>query len=238
MKKLVCALLVLCMMFVSTALAEDGKILFRDVQWQSTPLEFVSSLGEEGTYFDDINAWTAESDFVEVNSLYSITPKWTVNDVPVYTLERFDGEKKSVCVVAGYAIERVKAYFIPIYHKGTLDTNDMDNAQLYKVEYLIKNFSKNSEYLTVDLAYDDLLERLTELYGEGIDASGEVYERACHWMGSDGTSVSLCRGSSAYVLGVSIPATLAIEYQYAVDKDYIVGLVDAYNEVMNVDGGL
>ena len=232
MKKLF-ALLVVLTLFCSTALADE--ILFRDVPWQSTPLEFVSVLENEGTYFNNINAWLADSDFVEIESSYFDVPKWSISDVPVYKLERFDGEKKTVCVAAGYDVERVMAYFLPVYSDGAMNTQDMANAQLYKVRYIIKNFPSG---MTVDSAYDDLLTKLNELYGDGTDASGEVYERACHWLGENDTSVSLCRGSSVYVLGVYIPATLVIEYQCPVEESYVQGIIEAYNIAMNVDGGL
>lgn len=232
MKKLICALLIL-MSLTTTALADE--ILFRGIPWQSTPLEFASALEKEGTYFDDINAWSASSDFVEIESSYFDIPKWSVSDVPIYELERFNGEKKTVCVVAGYDVERVIAYFLPVYNDGVMNTRDMENAQLYKARYLIKNFPSG---MTVDSAYDDLLIRLNELYGEGTDASGEVCERACHWSGENGTSVSLYRGSSVAVYGIYIPASLSIEYQCSVDETYITDLVDAYNATMNTNGGL
>ena len=232
MKKLICALLIL-MSLTTTALADE--ILFRGIPWQSTPLEFASALEKEGTYFDDINAWSASSDFVEIESSYFDIPKWSVSDVPIYELERFNGEKKTVCVVAGYDVERVIAYFLPVYNDGVMNTQDMENAQLYKARYLIKNFPSG---MTVDSAYDDLLIRLNELYGEGTDASGEVCERACHWSGENGTSVSLYRGSSVAVYGIYIPASLSIEYQCSVDETYITDLVDTYNATMNTNGGL
>lgn len=232
MKKIICAFLTI-MSLTTTALADE--ILFRGIPWQSTPLEFASALVKEGTYFDDINPWSASSDFVKIESSYFDIPKWSVSDVPIYKLERFNGEKKTVCVVAGYDVERVSAYFLPVYRDGTMNTRDMENAQLYKARYLIKDFPSG---MTIDSAYDDLLTRLNELYGEGTDASGEVWERACHWSGENGTSVSLCRGSSVAVFGIYVPASLSIEYQYSVDKTYITGLVDAYNAAMNTNGGL
>lgn len=232
MKKLICALIVL-LSFTTSALADE--ITFRDIPWQSTPLEFVSVLEEEGTYFKDINAWSASSDFTEIKSSYFDVPKWSVSNVPIYRLERFNGEKKTVCVVAGYDVERVNACFLPVYSDDTINIRDMENSQLYEVKYIIKNFPLGT---TIDSAYDDLSARLTELYGDGEDASGETYERACHWSGENGTSVSLCRGSSASVFGISIPATLSIEYRYSVDKNHIVGLVDAYNATINSNSGL
>ena len=234
MKKIICTIFITILVLnCITALADE--ILFRGIPWQSTPLEFASALVKEGTYFDDINPWSASSDFMEIESSYFDIPKWSVSDVPIYKLERFNGEKKTVCVVAGYDVERVSAYFLPVYRDGTMNTRDMENAQLYKARYLIKDFPSG---MTVDSAYDDLLTRLNELYGEGTDASGEVWERACHWSGENGTSVSLCRGSSMAVFGMYIPATLSIEYQCSVDKEYITGLIEAYNKAMNKDGGL
>lgn len=232
MKKLF-ALLVVLTLFCSTALADE--ILFRGIPWGCTPTDFVLTLEKEGTWFDDINDWTPSSDFVEIEASPFDTPKWSVKEVPIYELNRYDGENKSVCVVAGYDVERVTACFMPVYSDGTMNTHDMANAQLYEVRYRIADFPSGK---TVDSSYDDLVVRLTELYGEGADASGEVYERACHWLGDNGTTVSLYRGSSVFALGIYIPAVLIIEYRCAVDTSYVEGIIDAYNNAMNTDGGL
>ena len=232
MKKLICTLLIL-MCFTTHAFADE--IQFRDVPWKSTPFEFVSALEKEGTYFNDINAWSADSNFIEIESSYFDDSKWSISDVPIYKLERFNGEKNAVCVVAGYDVERVVAYFLPVYDDGVMDTRDVENAQLYKVRYLIKNFPSG---VTVDSAYDDLLARLNGIYGDGTDDSGDEWERACHWSGENETSVSLYRGSSVAVFGIYIPATLSIEYQYSVEETYIEDLVEVYNATMNTDGGL
>ena len=232
MKKLICTLLIL-MSLTANALADE--IQFRDVPWKSTPFGFVSALEKEGTYFNDINAWSADSDFVEIESSYFDTPKWSISDVPIYKLERFNGEKNRVCVVAGYDVERIVAYFLPVYNEGVMNIRDMESAQLYKARYLIKDFPSG---MTIDSAYDDLLTRLNELYGVGTDASGEIWERACHWSGENETSVSLCRGSSIAVFGMYIPATLSIEYQCSMDETYVEGLIETYNATMNTNGGL
>ena len=190
---------------------------------------------KEGTYFNDIHAWSANVTESDIESSYFEDSPWSVSDVPIYKLKLLNNGDETVCVVAGYDVSQVTAYFLPVYRNCVIDINDTDNMQLYKVQYLIETFPSGE---TIDSVYDDLLLQLNELYGDGTDASGEVYERACHWHGENGTSVSLCRGSSVAVYGIYIPASLSIEYQCSVDETYITDLVDAYNATMNTNGGL
>lgn len=189
MKKAVLCLLVFVMLLASCfAYAEDGAapILFRGAEWGSTFDEAIKVL-PEGSKVRDLN--TTEYWYSVDNLLYneSVWDDSYKGELGGYTYVQSSSLKG--LQVAGYDIEELKMYFVYTTGDDGLLIKDSDHTAFIYAYYKL-------EPKDPDAAYEDLLTKLTKLYGDvdvrQTDSSYIVYEQNL-WDGGNGTKVSLLR---------------------------------------------
>lgn len=233
MKKLI-ALVLMILTINYGALAED-TITFRDVPWGVTPSEFQLALWEEGTYFDDLEVFSEEHySFLksDVYGSYGVEPRWGSKRLCYYSFYWGEG-RDYACIAGSYEIDRISAQFLPTYSGTRLNRPGLETSQLHQVTYVINSFRQKGDIIDKEVAFYDLVDRFTEVYGESENKPTLSTPIARYWVADDGTSVII----KPVQFDTKYPA-IHIEYRSAIDQDYITGLVEAYNTTMNTEGGL
>ncbi len=191
MKKLTCLLLTLLLLVPCfAALAEAAEepateiyaepILFRGIPWGSTWEEAQTYLPEGIEYYE-----TERNDLSTVNGYLSVKDHKTLYGGEYLGKDYYTSKNKmNGMKVAGYELESMYLYFAGMSDdSGYLVTDETHSALLY-TSY---TFNVNN----TDAVYEDLLGKLTSLYGNAR-MTGED-GRFNLWYGADGTMVSLCQ---------------------------------------------
>lgn len=233
MKKMLCFVIAILTLLSSTAYANE--ILFRGIPWESTPMEFEKALFEEGTYFDDCAVFdSSRYTFLksELDSSFGIDPRWHGDHLPFYT-RYMKKDNEYVCIAASYEIDAISAQFLPFYTDVTLDPNGLETARLHEVTYVITSYRQKGKIINKEVVFFDLVDRLTEIYGESQNKPLLDMPIARYWIGDNGECVIL--------QPINFDKThnaIHIVYRSGITRDYMVGLVNAYDITMNTEGGL
>lgn len=189
MKRITICLLALLMLFASCcAIAEDGEapILFRGAEWGGTYADTIKALPKE-TKIRDLSTseyWYDVDNWLYNENAWGDTLK---GELGGYTYVKSSSLKGMQ--VAGYDIDALYLYFAFVPGKDGLLVKDEKNTAFIFAYYKL-------EPKDPDAAYDDLLSKLTNLYGEvdlhQSDAPYISYEQNL-WRGGNGTMVSLLR---------------------------------------------
>ena len=195
MKKWFVSTIVICIIVncSSVSAKSDKEILFRDIPWGSSYEEVKKVMGEYE--FREKGREDTETDYVE-QLLTDIYPQGFNSDVftneggygaYAYTKDKID--------VAGYTSESTCFLFSRNANEdGTITWDNMENLSLYGAYYRI-------EPVSLESATEDLMEKLSSLYGEPdkyIDDSleyGYSEDYIYYWYGADDTVVSLASHS-------------------------------------------
>ena len=156
MKRII-ALLMLLILFIApvTSLAEQKPIQFRGIEWGSSYSDVDSILNKEGislsSNFENFHK-NLDSLIYEESGSFDIAAAFSSS---TFILENTS--------VAGYTVDDVTAYFA--YREIDINTNlpNKENAIFFSAKY---NFGEIVDY---DAVYDNLLTKLSHIYGEPND---------------------------------------------------------------------
>lgn len=151
--------------------ANKGSITFMDIPWYSTKEKTERFLSENGI---DVNTYDSYN-----HCLYRMAATDYCNMAWGDDYVEDGGSQESYyCSVAGYDnVETTACYIYPIKN-GEIVRSD-DNALFYFGWYSFDT----SEYSDHKAIYDDLLNKLISLYGEGVTESGD-YNTTVTWKDS------------------------------------------------------
>lgn len=169
MKKLVAVVLVLAMM-CGVALADE--ILFRGNQWGSKYSDVTSEMRYVRRWYDDEIHMI---DWMNFDSDYSKEPNGF--DVTGYT----DDEDFKV---AGYNVNGISFLFLYSIN-GVEVIKDIQDSELFGAQYSLQIMDR-------EIAYADLKEKLSGLYGDGKEGKNEYGNITfATWTGDNDTAVKL-----------------------------------------------
>ena len=190
MKKVISILLILVLLMVScSAFAGDEHsepILFRGAQWGSS-LDEVKKFIPDGVKMRDLKITEY---WYPMDSLMNDGNDWGSQykaEMGGYSYAQSSSLKD--VKVAGYDIEDLYLYFMYVPGEdGLLVKDDAHTALIYAYYKL--------EPKNPDAVYDDLISKLTSLYGD-VDreesSTGLIDRKMSQWNGADGTMVSVFR---------------------------------------------
>ena len=171
----------------STTKSISGKDIFsfRDIPWWSSKSEAESLLISEGA-----KVWQAafENNVLRMNGIDYMNS--------VAKSDRVDGggivARYSGINVAGYIPTDTQAcYIYTLNEDGSINKNK-DNAQFYFGWYTFDL----DDYIDGDSVYDDLRQKLTSLYGEGIEDAERDHFNTITWYDSENNQIRLLLGGN------------------------------------------
>jgi len=197
--RMLCVMIVFSLTLVcsSMALAEtDKEILFRDIKWKSSRVEISKETYVYETLFHEYWHWPSMERFMmsfDNNDSYGIdAPLGGSAEVSIVGLEPL--------YVGGYQVDKCKLWFVYLPEKdGTLGdpSYDRNRSAFIFAKYIIRfNERHNTRYNTSD-AYNDLVEKLTSLYGNPDETKENLDDIIYHivkhalWRGANGTMASI-----------------------------------------------
>lgn len=160
-----------------------SPILFRGAEWGATSSEVAKVLPEDFNAYEwDISEyWYSTDEWMYRENKYEYKGKLGYYETSLGSLENMK--------VAGYDIENVYIYYTYSVGEDGLLVRDIDHSALIYAYYKI-------EPKDPDAVYNDLISKLTSLYGDIDLHQAEkpyiAYEQNL-WYGADGTMVSLVR---------------------------------------------
>lgn len=187
MKKVVCLIMALCFAVLCTAfaLAEDAKevkITFRGIDWGIPVTEIEAKMpdGVKLYNYDIVDGLNSVDNFLYDgdSEYYKGAVGYSVHARPS-SLENLK--------VAGYEVGSMYMYFAIIPGSDGMPTNDAKDTAFIEAYYKI-------EPKDADSAYEDLLIKLSGLYGEvsySYEKSPYISYKYNIWQGSDGSRVCL-----------------------------------------------
>jgi len=163
--------------------AEESRILFRGIEWGSSYEEATSSLPENIVMRDIIEG--SSYGLMDTVAIPRISTDYDEFLPELTCISDADslGEEK----VAGYDLMNIQLLFAYVPEDGLLLKDDEHTALCY-AEYVI-----DARELP-ESAYDDLLNKLSFLYGVGgytTEFQGVTEGKSKIWMGADGAFVEL-----------------------------------------------
>ena len=161
-------------------------ILFRGLAWGCGYDEAVKAMPAGVKFFDlqEEEYWSPMYDMMYEGFNWEQQIRGTIGGQCYAKWSSLDGVK-----VAGYQLADLDLYFVYVPdNNGKLVR---DNGHLALIQGVYKFEPKD-----LDAAWEDLLAKLTRLYGdvdrsESSDGSGFIDTKMCQWNGADGTMVSL-----------------------------------------------
>ena len=145
--------LVLCLGVLPIAMAEVETISFRGIEWGTPATELESKLSEVKLYsWDDVDSPKSVANF-----LFDGDDIYYDGEVNCRNYARPSSLKD--LKVAGYAVEELYVYCAYVPGADGLLTGDLKDTAFIEAYYELDTKDP-------DLAYDDLLDKLTGLYGE------------------------------------------------------------------------
>lgn len=187
MKKVVCLLMVLCLAVLSMAFAqaEDAKelkITFRGIDWgiPVTQIEGKMPDGIKLYNYDVVDGLSSVDNF-----LYDGDSEYYKGAVG-YSIKARPSSLDNL-KVAGYEVSGMYMYFANIPGSDGMPTNDAKNTAFIEAYYSI-------EPKDADAAYEDLITKLTGLYGDVVysyEKSPYISYKYNVWQGTDGSRVCL-----------------------------------------------
>ena len=211
MKKVLAVVLFVALIMVSVIGASfaEESYTFRNIPWLTTKVDVIEAMNAEGYKVSWKYDNTTIADWFQ--TWINITGDYKVAEGGCYL--SFKGVK-----VAGYSASLSTYYWYPIVDGRVQRDNDL--AQFYLAEYEIQNIEN------MDPVYDDLLAKLTSLYGKpetkNSDSSWTDTIGAL-WTADDGSLIWLARykayGDTAVKIWYAAPKTTetlqALEKQIA-----------------------
>lgn len=171
MKKLVCLVVVISLLFSSTALADE--ILFRDIPWGSNVSDVLSAMPQYSNECDF--GWQTRID--GWNSFNANYGKLKNGETPAIY---YYGELS----VAGYKVNSITFQFL-------FSVDDEGMIHRGKDDLRLKGAMYRLEVADIEAAASDLQKKLTDLYGKGKASSNEVNNQIVTWYGDNDTGVCL-----------------------------------------------
>lgn len=169
MKKLVSVVLVLAMMCCA---ASADEILFRGNHWGSKYSDVTAEMQYVGRWYDDELHFV---DWMDLNIDYSKESNGF--DVIGYT----DDEDFKV---AGYSVNTISLLFL-YSTNGVEVIKDIQDSELFGAQY-------SFQVMDLEIAYTDLKEKLSGLYGDGKEGKNEYGDMTfVTWAGDNDTAVKL-----------------------------------------------
>lgn len=211
MKKVLAAFLLVTLLAVAvigTSIAEES-FTFRNIPWLTTKVDVAAAMSSEGYKVSWRDNNTTIPDWFQ--TWINITGDYKVAEGGCYL--SFKGVK-----VAGYSASLATYYWYPIVD-GRVQRDD-DLSQFYLAKYEIQDIEN------MDPVYDDLLAKLTSLYGkpEPKDSGSSWTDTiGVLWTADDGSLIWLARykayGDTAVKIWYAAPKTTetlqALEKQIA-----------------------
>ena len=187
MKKLaaaVCALVLLFSASVSFAEASEKEILFRGFPWGVSYTEFTEALSERESGALQHTIWGYDFDY----RMLGTGSNGGCDDIGFYVKTYLPSGER----VAGYPVKCIYASFVyPAGEDGFL-VREKENASLIEADYYIDIYGAEEQ----DLAFEDLTQKLTRLYGDCDYQSEGNSNQHSVWYGANGTMVTLVDNSS------------------------------------------
>ena len=158
----------------------DGEITFQDYVWETSVIDISQKTGEQ--FFESVTPGWSDADTLMQTSSYSVGYR-------IFTIRDRN--------IAGYDVANFSMYFM-YGHDGNKLSTAPENSELYLV-------TMNFDVVDIDGTYDDLLGKLTTLYGEGTSSrrTGSGYSTSdgtykyetvtTKWFGQNDTGIILSK---------------------------------------------
>ncbi len=116
--------------------------------------------------------------------------------------------------IAGYSLSVVYMYYMYTVENDSIIT-DNDQVKLYQAEYLLSPTELNT-------AYDELKEKLSLLYGNGIEDTDKSYLHKIRttWTADDGTYIQLQKESSHIRIVYNAKKELVDSWNLEIEEEY------------------
>lgn len=170
MKKLICTLLVF-LTFATPALADE--ILFRGIPWGSNVSDVLDAMPK----YSNESSFGWETRIDAWNSFNADYGKSKNGETPTIY---YYGDLS----VAGYKVSSITFQFL-------FSVNAEGVVERSKDELLLRGAMYQLEVADIEMASDDLAEKLTNLYGKGEKGTNELDNQIITWYGDNNTGVCL-----------------------------------------------
>lgn len=195
-------------------ISDPGTINFRGIAWDITPEEFDQALLNDGIEYEKKNNYltTVDTWFRFTGIPFEAPYSYNLKIKP----ESFTYSSKTdnaLTFVAGYSTRSIHAEFKPSYSVEKMTIGEP--YRLARASYTIWN-SDIPKKMTIHEAYQDLVDKLTKLYGEpnGSEDNSSSYRlKETWWHAKDGTGVALTLHHQAINY-------ITIEYGTADESEY------------------
>ena len=184
MKKFISVLLVLSML-AAYALADaptyDGEILFRGLPWGCSIDEAVANIQAAGVTNDRVR------DGEDVHAIdYSVS-------VDACGFEYAPSGLPNDFFVAGHLVEQVVVEAIYGIVDGQI-SHEREDSRMYCATYYFKDQTNIKD------VYDDLVSKLTSMYGTPVDAIESYYDHNLMWTGTNNAAIIIEMDDGDYPL--------------------------------------
>lgn len=165
--------------------SNTGQILFRDIPWETSCDQAAAILEAEDIEMNgprETDMWSYVDDF-----MYKDSSELYESEIGCYLYASLQMEDKPV---AGYPVDQMHLYFAYLPGEDGLLLRDDQHTALLYAEYKL-------EIKDAATAYDDLIAKLTTLYGEPESTQHDSFvgliDDQSLWKGTDDTMVSVVR---------------------------------------------
>jgi len=198
---------------------EPGAISFMGIPWDVTPEEFDRALQEKGLEFTKTTNYGLSDSWFRFDGIpfeapYSSDIEISSKSFSYKSSKSTEYRSYPLMKVAGYTVDYIFAKFKPSY---SFERKKVGGPyRLARASYKIYETDIPKE-MTIWEVYDDLVSKLTKLYGEptGSEKGGIYTVVKTWWHAKDGTGVSLVMTSSIGLYSIDI------EYGTADEKAYL-----------------
>lgn len=162
---------------------EKSTFTFRDIQWWDTKTDAEKQLVAEGA---EIQTAAFEDNILRMSGIDYANSTGAKDRVEGGgTVVRYSGLK-----VAGYTPSETEACYIYTLNDDGSINKDKDSAQFYFGWYTFESY----DYADGEGVYNDLLQKLQSLYGDGAINSDDDYFTTSTWTDADNNQIRLLLG--------------------------------------------